>query len=151
MANLFEDIKNGIRDGIELVVDKTEEYTKIGKLKVDILGIKRNIEKLFSELGGQTYELLSKNDKAVVSGDEEVKKLVEELKIQEEKLDAKKNEIKKVKEQKEQERRDRDEDRKKEAEEKAKAEAEAAGNDLGSDLTRDDIEDANIIEETDDK
>ncbi|MBN2410507.1 hypothetical protein JXQ31_02370 [candidate division KSB1 bacterium] len=149
MASLFEDIKNGIRDGIELVVDKTEEYTKIGKLKVDILGIKRNIERLFSELGGQTYELLSKDKKVDISGDEEIKRLVEELKSQEEKLDAKKNEIKKVKEQKEHERRDRDEDRKKEAEEKAKA--EAAGNDLGSELTRDDIEDANIIEETDDK
>ncbi len=149
MGTLFEDIKNGIRDGIELVVDKTEEYTKIGKLKVDILGIKRNIEKLFSELGGQTYELLSKGKKVDVSGDEEIKRLVAELKSQEEKLDAKKNEIKNVKDQKDQDRRDREEDRKKEAE--AKAEAEAGTNDLGSEISRDDIEDANIIEGKDDK
>jgi len=147
MGTLFEDIKNGIRDGIELVVDKTEEYSKIGKLKVDILGIKRNIEKLFSELGGQTYELLGKGENIDVSADEEIIRLVGELKTQEEKLDAKKNEIKKVKDQKEQDRRERDEDRKKEAETKA----EAGDVDLGSEISRDDIEDANIIEETDDK
>ena len=150
MGTLFEDIKNGIRDGIELVVDKTEEYTKIGKLKVDILGIKRNIEKLFSELGGQTYELLSKGGKVDISGDEEIKKLVDDLKSQEEKLDAKKNEIKQVKEEKDQERRDREDNRKKEAEEKTEKEKNAES-DFGSELTRDDIEDANIIEETDDK
>jgi len=131
MGTLFEDIKNGIRDGIELVVDKTEEYTKIGKFKVDILGIKRNIEKLFSELGGQTYELLSKGKKVDVAGDEEIKRMVDELKSLEEKLDAKKNEIKKVKEQKEQERRDREDHRKKEAEEKAEKE-KTTGNDFGS-------------------
>ena len=147
MGTLFEDIKNGIRDGIELVVDKTEEYSKIGKLKVDILGIKRNIEKLFSELGGQTYELLSKEEKVDLAGDEEIKRLVDDLKAQEEKLDAKKNEIKNVKDQKDQDRRDRDEDRKKEAD----AKAETGSGDFGSEISRDDIEDANIIEETDDK
>jgi len=55
-----------------------------------------------------------------VAGDEEIKRMVDELKSLEEKLDAKKNEIKKVKEQKEQERRDREDHRKKEAEEKKK-------------------------------
>ena len=108
MASLFEDIRDGIRDGIELVVDKTEEYSKIGKLKVEMLAVKRNIEKTFAELGGRTYELLSGEKKKTVASDAEVKRLIEELKDLEESLDAKKNEIVVIKEEKEKERHDRE-------------------------------------------
>ena len=125
MGTLFEDIRDGIRDGIELFVDKTEEYTKIGKLKVDILGIKRNIEKLFSELGGRTYELLSNDEKSDVAADSEVERLVQNLKEQEEKLDAKKNEIKIVKEEKEKERKERDESRRQAKEKQPESSATA--------------------------
>ncbi len=146
MSTLFEDIKNGIRDGIELVVDKTEEYSKIGKLKVDILGIKRNIEKAFSELGGQTFELLSKDDKADVSADPEVKKMIAELHDLEESLDSKKNEIIQVKEQKETERREREQSRKQEPQ-PSEEQASATAQNVRSGATGNDIEDATIIED----
>ncbi len=144
MGTLFEDIRDGIRDGIELVVDKTEEYGKIGKLQLDILTIKRNIEKLFSELGGHTYELLSSDENANLAEDAEEKRLVAELKELEQKLDDKKNEIKTVKEEKEKERKDRGENRKKDAEtEKVSVEDD----NLSSGIGNDDIEDANIVED----
>lgn len=146
MSTLFEDIRNGIRDGIELVVDKTEEYSKIGKLQIDILGIKRSIEKSFSELGGQTYELLSNDPKSAVAGDEEVVRIVAELKVLEEKLDEKKNEIKTIKEEKEKERRERGESRKKEAESEVKTE-KVTEEDEKPDINENDIEDANIVED----
>ncbi|NOY58400.1 MAG: hypothetical protein GXO75_05650, partial [Calditrichaeota bacterium] len=117
MGSLWEDIRDGIRDGIELVVDKTEEYSKIGKIKVDIIGIKRNIEKGFSELGGRTYEILKESKKKNVGSDADVKRLVDELMELEKSLDDKKNEIIKVREEKEKERREREESRKKTAEE----------------------------------
>lgn len=147
MSTLFDDIKNGIRDGIELVVDKTEEYSKIGKLKVDILGIKRSIEKVFSELGGQTFELLSKNDKADVAADETIQKMVAELQSLEEKLDKKKNEIIQVKEQKETDRREREQNRKQGEPAGETEKTEKRTYDVRTGMNSDDIEDATIIED----
>ncbi|HPG40714.1 MAG TPA: hypothetical protein PLP19_16910 [bacterium] len=147
MSTLFEDIKNGIRDGIELVVDKTEEYGKIGKLKVDIMGIQRNIEKLFAELGGQTFELLSKDDKADVGNDAQVKKMIADLQAQEVKLDSKKNEIIQVREQKEAERREREQNRKQPEPRAASEQKQTGKSSVRSGANSDDIEDANIIED----
>ncbi|MBN1996365.1 hypothetical protein JW935_02350 [candidate division KSB1 bacterium] len=115
MSTLWEDIRETIRDGIELVVDKTEEYSKIGKLNVEIMSIKRNVGKSFTELGGHVYELLSK--KKEVKDDDEVKRLIREIKELESKLENKKADIEHVKEDKEKERKERDEKRKNENEE----------------------------------
>jgi len=146
MGSLWEDIRDGIRDGIELVVDKTEEYSKIGKIKVDIIGIKRNIEKGFSELGGRTYEILKENKKKNVGSDEDVKRLVDELMELEKSLDEKKNEIIKVREEKEKERREREETRKQAAEETKVTNA-------GEDVPPADspVEDAEVISEKEKK
>jgi hypothetical protein len=116
--NFMSMLLDSIRDGLELVVDKTEEYGKIGKLKVDIFGIKRNIEKQFVELGGRVYEMMTAASAADVSRDEECLKVVETVKTLEVQLKEKEAEIEKVKADKEQERRERQETRKKEAEEK---------------------------------
>ena len=112
MASLLDNI----RDGLELVVDKTEEYGKIGKLKVDIFSIKRNIEKQFTELGGRTFEVLTGEGPKSVAKDEEVKKIVEELQGLEEQLQQKEAEIAQVKVEKEKERQTRQDSRKKDSE-----------------------------------
>ncbi len=131
MGTLFEDLRDGFRDGIAFVADKTDEYTKISKLKIDMLSLKRNIEKLFAELGGRTYELLHGETTESVPEDEEVKKLVEQISELEEELDSKKEEIKSIKAEKKEHRKARDE---------AKSQPESK-----------DEEEATIIEETPDK
>jgi len=107
MGSLFEDIRDGIKEGIALVADKADEYTKIGKLQVEILGVQRNIDKLFSELGGRTYELLNEDATKPVSDDDEIKRLISELKTLEGQLNAKKEEIASVKAGKENLRKER--------------------------------------------
>ena len=126
MASLLD----SIRDGLELVVDKTEEYTKIGKLKVDIFTTKRNIEKQFTELGGRVYDLINLEKTDSVQDDEEVKKIIDELKELEAQLVEKEANIKTVKEEKEKERQERQEAR------KQKEDASAS-----------DIEDATVVDE----
>ena len=140
MGTLWEDIRDGIRDGIELVVDKTEEYSKIGKIKVDVIGLKRNIEKKFSELGGVTYEILKEGNRKSVGADEEAKRLVEELKELEKTLDEKKNEIIAIKEEKEKERKEREESRKKD-------DVTVEETDMEIKEEQQDIEDATVVEE----
>jgi len=97
MANLWDDIAKTIREGVDTVVEKTEELTRIGRIKVDILNIKRNVEKNFSELGGRVYQLISKEKKTAISADKEAKEIIECIKILEKELDDKKSELAKVK------------------------------------------------------
>ncbi len=100
---------DSIREGLELVIDKTEEYSRIGRLKVDIFGIKRNIERQFVDLGGRVYELMTADQTPDIRKDEECKKIVETVKSLEKQLHDKEAEIEKVKEEKERERRERQE------------------------------------------
>jgi len=97
MANLWDDIAKTIREGVDTVVEKTEELTKIGKIKIDILNIKRNVEKNFSELGGRVYHLSIKEKETTISTDKEAKEIIECIKILEKELDDKKSELAKVK------------------------------------------------------
>ena len=97
MANLWDDIARTIREGVDTVVEKTEELTRIGRIKVDILNIKRNVEKNFAELGGRVYQLISKEKNAAISTDKEAKEIIECIKILEKELDDKKSELAKVK------------------------------------------------------
>ncbi|MFQ5606164.1 MAG: hypothetical protein ACE5HS_23075, partial [bacterium] len=69
MANLWDDIAKTIREGVDTVVEKTEELTKIGMIKMDIINIKRNVDKNFSELGGKVYHLLVEENKAQIAND----------------------------------------------------------------------------------
>ena len=111
MASLLD----SIRDGLELVVDKTEEYSKIGKIKVDIFTIKRNIEKQLTELGGRTYDILTAKGDKEVADDDAVKKFVADIQSLEQQLRDKEANIDKVKVEKEKERQERQETRKKQA------------------------------------
>ncbi len=96
MASLWDDIAKTIREGVDTVVSKTEEYTKIGKIKIDILNIKRNVEKNFTELGGRVYHLMVEQNKTQISGDKEVKKILDSIKLLEKELQEKKAELEKV-------------------------------------------------------
>lgn len=97
MTKLWDDIAKTIRDGVGTVVEKTEELTKIGKIKVDILNIKRNVDKNFSELGGRVYHLIVEDNKTQISGDKEVKEIIECVKILENELNEKKSELRNIK------------------------------------------------------
>ncbi len=97
MANLWDDIAKTIREGVDTVVEKTGELTKIGKIKIDILNIKRNVEKNFSELGGRVYHLSTKEKKTAISTDKEANEIIECIKILEKELDDKKSALEKVK------------------------------------------------------
>ena len=137
MASLLD----SIRDGLELVVDKTEEYTKIGKLKVDIFTTKRNIEKQFTDLGGRAFELLTGDDPESLQKHDKVTKLIEDIQSLERELKEKEADIEQVKQDKEKERRERQEARQQQSGVSDTNEKEENG----------DVEDAKIINETEKK
>lgn len=92
----FDDVAKLFKRGITVVARKTDEYTKIGKIKVEIIGIKRDVEKKFGELGGRTFQLIVEEGNSKIAANDEVKSIIEAIKELNEKLSIKKAELDKV-------------------------------------------------------
>ncbi len=97
MSGLWDDIAKTIREGVDTVVGKTEELTKIGKTKVEILNIKRQVEKNFAELGGKVYNMIVEEKKSQIAGNKDVKDIIERVKALEVQLGEKNAELEQVK------------------------------------------------------
>jgi hypothetical protein len=71
METLWDKVKKSVMDGVNAAAEKTEELTKLGKMKLDILNIKHKISKQFTELGGIVFDAV-KNEKTkdVMKSDE---------------------------------------------------------------------------------
>jgi hypothetical protein len=80
MDNVWEKIKKGLRDGAVMSVEKIEEYTKIGKLKVDEMSAKRKIERNFLDIGERYFDLSLDGRAASAADDIVIKKAVEGVK-----------------------------------------------------------------------
>jgi predicted RNase H-like nuclease (RuvC/YqgF family) len=91
MESLWEKVKQGFL----LAAERTDELTKIGKLKFSIVGLHRTIKQNFEELGGKVYELAkSSRRKKPVTDDEEVRKLIKKIKRLEKQLSEEEKNLK---------------------------------------------------------
>lgn len=97
--SFWDDLVGFFKKGVSTVAKKTDEYTKIGKIKVDVIGIKREIDKKLSELGGKTYQLIAEENNAKVASNEEVKTILDNIKDLKQKLEDKKDELQRVREE----------------------------------------------------
>lgn len=92
----WEDLTSMFKKGVTVVAQKTDEYTKIGKIKVDIIAIKRDIDKRNTDLGRKVYQIIVDENSSKVATNEEVKAIIEKIKEQNEKLALKKDELETV-------------------------------------------------------
>ena len=97
--SFWDDLSNVFKRGVSVVAKKTDEYTKIGKIKVDIIGIKRDIDKQFNLLGAKVYQLIVEENNTRVASNEEVKEIIDRVKNFNEKLTLKKEELIRVREE----------------------------------------------------
>jgi len=79
MSELFDEVKKNLKEWGSLAADKAEELTKVGRLKIDILSLNREIEKNFVELGGKVYELIHKMDQGRIKSNDEVKRIIQRI------------------------------------------------------------------------
>ena len=86
MTEFWDNLKKGLSDGIKTVSAKTEELTKIGRLKIEVIAVKRDIEKSLIEFGGKIYHQLNKKTSVDISDDEDLNNLVNQIKAFEKKL-----------------------------------------------------------------
>ncbi|HPC35708.1 MAG TPA: hypothetical protein P5268_03950 [Candidatus Marinimicrobia bacterium] len=109
MAGIWDDIKKGVggfaskaaEKAGELsreAAEKAEEMTQLGKIKLDIFQIKRDIDKKYTDMGRVVYSLLNQETKTNVTKDENVIKLVNDLKELEKKLKEKEAHYQKIQE-----------------------------------------------------
>ncbi len=94
--NFMEEVVSTVKEGLNRLAQKTDQLTQIGRLKLDIISIKREIEKEFTELGGRVYELHKEGAGVHPFDDEKIKQSLETLNTLEERLQAKKDEIERV-------------------------------------------------------
>jgi len=79
MDNMWERIKRGLKEGAAISVEKIEEYTKIGKLKIDEMAAKRKIEHNYMDIGERFFDLCSDGKEGNASEDLIIKKAVETI------------------------------------------------------------------------
>ncbi len=94
--SFWDDLTSMFKRGVSVVAKKTDEYTRIGKIKVDIIGIKRDIEKQFSTLGAKVYQLIVEENNTKIASNEEVKAVLDKVSELKKSLNAKKDELEKV-------------------------------------------------------
>lgn len=105
MDTLWNRVKNNLVEWYGSAYDKTDELARIGKKKIEMTGLNRAIEKHLSELGGRLYDLVAEQGHRGnrTADDEQVQRLVEEIRELERQLGAKEKEIESIRDQKRQE------------------------------------------------
>lgn len=98
MGTTWKKIKKGMSEGLQNISDKTGEMTQIGRLKIEIIALKRDIEKAFIELGGRVYHQWGEKQKDDLQSDQRVKKLIKDIKTLETRLKSLQSKIDQVRE-----------------------------------------------------
>ena len=80
MDTMWEKIKKGLKDGATLSMEKIEEYTKIGKLKIEELAAKRKITRNLIDIGERTFDLVETDKGATTDKDLAIKTSIENIK-----------------------------------------------------------------------
>lgn len=78
--NVWEKIKKNFKDGAALSIEKIEEYSKIGKLKIEEFAAKKKIERNCIDIGERVFDLAETSERrADITGDILVKKAIENI------------------------------------------------------------------------
>jgi hypothetical protein len=84
--DFWKQIRNGVVEGFQYTVQKTEELTRLGRLKLDIATQRRKVVKQLSDLGSQVFLIITSEGESDVVNDEKVLASVEGLKEMEAKI-----------------------------------------------------------------
>jgi hypothetical protein len=105
--NVWEKIKKNFKDGAALSIEKIEEYSKIGKLKIEEFAAKKKVERNCIDIGERVFDLLENPaqgsspdiaaDLLVKKAVENIRSLNEELAVIDRKIKAVSDEAKKSK------------------------------------------------------
>jgi len=96
MSLLWDKIKKNLVDSFSIAIDKTEELTSVGRLKLEILQLEHRLDEKFAQLGKYIYQKMSENPEDILS-DSRLKELRKEVKELETQLNEKEKELCRIK------------------------------------------------------
>ena len=99
MGSFWDDVKQTIKKGATTAVEKTEEYGKIGKIKIDILNVSKQLDKAYRDLGEISFENLKASKKKDLAKDKTVQELLTKIDELKQDITEKEKEIEKIKEE----------------------------------------------------
>ena len=94
--SLWDDIKKRTKEWADVAIDKSQELSHIGKLKLDIINIQRKIEREFVALGGLVYELIEQEKTTKIVSNKDIKSSVANIAKLENELEDKKKELEEI-------------------------------------------------------
>jgi gas vesicle protein len=115
MDTLWNRVKKNLVEWYDTAYDKTDELARIGKKKIEVAGLNRAIEKHLSELGGRLYDLVVEQGHRGnrTADDEQVQRIVSEVRELERQLKMKEEEIASIREEKHHEAQEGEEEERK--------------------------------------
>ncbi|MBN2417525.1 hypothetical protein JXO52_16935 [bacterium] len=78
-SSLWDDLKKTLLDGVNTAADKTEEYTRIGKIKVDLLNLNRKLDQTYKALGREVYVRVSDGKRIDAHNDDGISYFIEKI------------------------------------------------------------------------
>ena len=97
MSTLWDDVKNAIVDGYVYASDKAEEFTAIGKARVDVVKANRKIAQAMTSIGDRVFHLFEEEQQATIAEDADVVGAVEEIRSLRKEISRLEEEIERVK------------------------------------------------------
>jgi len=86
-----------LRTGIAAAGSRTSDFTKLGRIEIDVLGLKKETEEKLIELGGRVFQMVKEEGQTDIGKNKEIMHLIAQLKELDEELAAYKVEKKKIK------------------------------------------------------
>jgi hypothetical protein len=93
----MQSLLQSIRESVKKISQKTDEMTRVGRLKIAIIATKRDLEKKMIELGGKVYELGKEEAIIDIKKHYDLEMVITEINEMEQKLDKLKKEVERIK------------------------------------------------------
>ena len=79
MASIWDDLKKTVKEGFSVAAAKTEEYTKIGRAKLDLMNLNKSLNRTFQDLGVEVHAQITEGAQGPIIQNMKVKGLVEKI------------------------------------------------------------------------
>ncbi len=86
MEEFWTKMKSGLKDSAAFSANKIEEYSKIGKLKIEQFGLKKKVESVQNDLGVRIYDLIKDKKGDTADADIAILSFVEKIDAYEESI-----------------------------------------------------------------
>jgi hypothetical protein len=97
MPSMWEDLKKTVKEGLTTAAAKTEEYTKIGKAKLDMMNLNKSLNGALQDLGLEVYTQITEGVKVQPAQNPKVKGFVEKINQLKQSIKDKEAEIEAIK------------------------------------------------------